>query len=154
MSSAKHLATSLNSPVIPNSDWQRLAYSARSINFYSSINNKIKQKAWTICLDPLRYFQGKALYLRNTATKLSSEGTCDFWSHFCRTPNCFWNFFCRRMRSLSFCLALLGRVCRLNCVRFLRSLSRRRFLCKHTTEIRLLGLRIILDMNSNLKPFG
>lgn len=27
--------------------------------------------------------------------------TCDFWSHFCRTPNCFWNFFCRRIRSLS-----------------------------------------------------
>lgn len=29
-----------------------------------------------------------------------SSHTWDFWSHFWRTPNCFWNFFCRRMRSL------------------------------------------------------
>lgn len=33
-------------------------------------------------------------------TMLISLSTCDFWSHFCLTPNCFWNFFCRRKRSL------------------------------------------------------
>lgn len=44
----------------------------------------------------------KVVIDNNKITELKKEPdiTWDFWSHFWRTPNCFWNFFWSRIRSL------------------------------------------------------